>query len=88
VPVTGVAVQVGGVEVRPGDLLLGDDDGIVVGSVAEFEAAIEQAEAIQRGEEGLRASITDGTSIFASMNFDEHVALLREGRDSALSLGI
>ncbi|MET0693415.1 MAG: hypothetical protein ABWY56_05760 [Propionibacteriaceae bacterium] len=88
VPVTGTAVQIGGVEIQPGDLLLGDDDGIVVGTEQELAAAIDLAEAIQAGEEGLRASINRGTSIFATMNYDEHVARLREGQDSALSLGI
>jgi regulator of RNase E activity RraA len=88
VPVTGVPVQIGGVQVRPGDLLLGDDDGILVGSEDELAAAIGRAEAIQAGEEALRASITSGTSIFATMNFEEHVARLRDGRDSALSLGL
>ena len=72
----------------PGDLLLGDDDGIVVGTAAELSAALAKAEAIQTGEEGLRASIVAGTSIFAAMNYDEHVARLRAGEDTALSLGI
>ena len=88
VPVIGVPVTVGGVQVAPGDLLLGDDDGIVVGTTAELEAALDKAEAIQTGEEGLRASINGGTSLFSGMNFDEHVARLKEGRDSALSLGL
>lgn len=87
VPVTGLPVQIGGVQVRPGDLLLGDDDGIVVGAEDEFAAAIGRAETIQRAEEALRASIAGGTSLFTSMNYDEHVARLRDGHDSALSLG-
>lgn len=87
VPVTGVGVQIGGVQVRPGDLLLGDDDGIVVGSEDEFGAAVARAETIQRGEEALRASITSGSSLFTAMNYDEHVARLGGGEDSALSLG-
>jgi 4-hydroxy-4-methyl-2-oxoglutarate aldolase len=86
-PVIGTQVLVGGIRVSPGDLLVGDDDGIVVGSEEELAAAIDRAEAIQAGEEALRASITDGTSIFARMNFEEHVTRLSEGRDSALSLG-
>ena len=64
------------------------DDGIVVGTEDELSAALEKAEAIQTGEEGLRASIVGGTSIFAAMNYEEHVARLRDGHDSALSLGI
>jgi len=88
VPVTGVRVTIGGVDISPGDLLLGDDDGIVVGTAAEFAAAIDRAEAIQSGEEGLRASIVSGASLFASMNYDEHLGRLRAGQPSALSLGI
>ena len=88
VPVTGVAVLVGGVQVRPGDLLLGDDDGVLVGTEEELAAAVDRAEAIQSGEEALRTSIARGTSIFAAMNFDEHVDHLRNGRVSALSLGL
>ena len=88
VPVTGTTVTVGGVEVRPGDLLLGDDDGVVVGSEEEVAAALDRAEAIQVGEESLRATIAAGTSIFAAMNYEEHVARLREGHDSALRLGL
>ena len=87
-PVTGGPVTIGGVEIRPGDLLLGDDDGLVVGTEAEFAAAIDRAEVIQSGEERLRASIVDGTSLFATMNYDEHVSRLRAGQPSALSLGI
>jgi regulator of RNase E activity RraA len=81
-------VLVGGVQVRPGDLLLGDDDGVLVGTEEELAAALDRAEAIQSGEEALRTSIAGGTSIFAAMNFDEHVASLQAGRDSALSLGL
>lgn len=87
-PVTQVPVAIGGVVVNPGDLLLGDDDGIVVGTDAEFAAALDRAEAIQSGEEGLRAGIVAGTSIFATMNYEEHLARLTAGQDSALSLGI
>ena len=88
VPETGTAVVIGGVEVRPGDLLLGDDDGVVVGSEEEFAAAVNRAEDIQVGEESLRASVSAGTSIFAAMNYEEHVARLRAGQDSSLSLGL
>jgi 4-hydroxy-4-methyl-2-oxoglutarate aldolase len=88
VPVIQVPVRIGGVQVHPGDLLLGDDDGIVVGTERELTAAVDQAEAIQTGEEDLRASINGGTSLFVGMNFEEHVAALKAGQPSSLSLGI
>jgi 4-hydroxy-4-methyl-2-oxoglutarate aldolase len=40
-------VSIGGVEIHPGDLLVGDDDGVIVGTTADFTAIIDAAEAIQ-----------------------------------------
>ena len=79
-PVIQVPVLVGGVEVRPGDLVLGDDDGIVVVSDDEVLALLEGAEAIQRREEALQAAIAGGASLFDSLNYDEHLVALEAGR--------
>ena len=79
VPVIQVPILIGDVTVRPGDLVLGDDDGLVVGSDAEVR------EAIQQREGALRAAIEGGESLFDHLNYDEHVAALREGRDSKLN---
>jgi 4-hydroxy-4-methyl-2-oxoglutarate aldolase len=84
-PTVGVTLTLGGVEVRPGDLVLADDDGVVVGSPAEVAAAIVGAEAIQRREDALRAAIEAGESIFDHLNVDEHVEALRKGRESRLT---
>jgi 4-hydroxy-4-methyl-2-oxoglutarate aldolase len=84
VPVVGVSIMIGSVEVRPGDLVLGDDDGIVVASEEEALGVLDAAEAIQRREEALRRQIAAGTSLFDSVNYDEHVAAVRAGRDSKL----
>lgn len=85
VPVVQVPVMIGDVEVRPGDLMLGDDDGIVVGSHAEFESALDEAEAIQVREKALRISIENGRSLLDALNFAEHAERLREGVDSRLT---
>jgi len=85
IPVIQVPLTIGGIEVRPGDILLGDDDGIVVGDEAELAAAIDGAETIQFREEALRTSISSGTSLFSAMNFDEHAARLRAGQPSSLA---
>nr|WP_269778540.1 hypothetical protein [Microlunatus antarcticus] len=85
VPSGDVTLTLGGVEVRPGDLVLADDDGVVVGSPAEIAAALDGAEAIQTREEALRAAIEGGESLFDHLNLDEHLAALRDGRDSRLS---
>jgi 4-hydroxy-4-methyl-2-oxoglutarate aldolase len=85
VPVVQVPIRIGEVEVRPGDLVLGDDDGLVVGTEDEMRAALDGAEAIQRREEALRTMIADGESLFDHLNYDEHLAAVREGRDSKLT---
>jgi len=87
VPLTQQPVRLGDVEVRPGDILVGDDDGIVVLSQAELDAALAAADEIQRREGAIRAAIQDGTSLFEQLNFAEHVAALRAGLPSSLALG-
>jgi 4-hydroxy-4-methyl-2-oxoglutarate aldolase len=59
------SVRCGGVEVAPGDLLVGDDDGIVVGTAAELEAVLEAAEALQATERSILAGIRAGESLFS-----------------------
>lgn len=85
VPVIQVPVLIGDVTVQPGDLVLGDDDGLVVGSAAEVAEAIDGAEAIQQREGALRATIEAGESLFDHLNLDEHVAALRAGRPTRLT---
>jgi 4-hydroxy-4-methyl-2-oxoglutarate aldolase len=57
-------VRCGGVEIAPGDVLVGDDDGIVAGTAAELEAALDAAEALQATERSILAGIRAGTSLF------------------------
>jgi 4-hydroxy-4-methyl-2-oxoglutarate aldolase len=85
VPVVQVPITIGGVEVRPGDLVLGDDDGLVVADQNELLAVLDAAEAIQRREEALRVAIAGGSSLFDSVNYDEHLAAVRDGRESKLA---
>ena len=61
------------------------DDGLVVATEEEVLAVLDDAEAIQRREEDLRAKIEAGSSLFDHLNYDEHLAALRDGRDSKLS---
>lgn len=84
-PVVQVPITIGAVVVRPGDLVLGDDDGLVVATENELQAVLDVAEVIQRREEALRAAIAAGSSLFDATNYDEHVAALRAGRDSKLT---
>lgn len=86
-PETGITLSLDGVRVDPGELVIGDDDGLVVGSESEFGAALDGAEAIETREKGLQARMLDGASLFDVMNYDEHLAALRDGRPGGLAFG-
>ena len=64
-------VRCGGVEVAPGDVLVGDDDGIVVGTADELAAVVEAAEALQAVERSILAGIRSGTSLFERLERHE-----------------
>ena len=81
-------IRLGDVEVRPGEILFGDDDGIVVLTDTELDAALETAETIQRREGRIRSAIHDGTSLFEQLNFAEHVENLQAGRPSSLAFTV
>lgn len=85
VPVIQVPLLIGGVQVRPGDLVLGDDDGIIVAGADELATALDGAESIQRREEALQGVIAAGQSLFDHLNYDDHLAALDAGRESRLA---
>jgi 4-hydroxy-4-methyl-2-oxoglutarate aldolase len=85
VPIIGVPLTIGSVVVQPGDLVIGDDDGLVVATIAELEERLEAAEAIQRRETALQAAIAGGASLFDHVNYDEHLEAVRAGRESRLA---
>jgi 4-hydroxy-4-methyl-2-oxoglutarate aldolase len=86
VPVIQVPILIGEVEVRPGDLVRGDDDGIVVATEDEVTSVLDAAEVIQRHDATLRSAIAAGSaSLFDGLNYDEHLAALRAGRESRLT---
>jgi 4-hydroxy-4-methyl-2-oxoglutarate aldolase len=84
-PVIQVPITIGGIEVRPDDIVLGDDDGIVVASADELDQVIDGAETIQRREEALQAAIAAGEPLFDHLNYAEHLAAIEAGRDSRLA---
>jgi 4-hydroxy-4-methyl-2-oxoglutarate aldolase len=79
-----IPILCGGVEVNPGDVLFGDDDGILVGSEAELLNAIENALAIEDAERELLRQMHSGKPLVELLNFKEHVEALKTGVDSSL----
>jgi 4-hydroxy-4-methyl-2-oxoglutarate aldolase len=60
VEATNVPVDLGGARVRPGDLLRGDADGVVVIPTEHEEAVLSAAEAIAQAEERIREAVRGG----------------------------
>ena len=61
-----VPVRIGGVQVRPGDVIVGDDTGVVVFPAASAEAVLVEAQRIQRLEERVEKYIREGLSVAES----------------------
>jgi 4-hydroxy-4-methyl-2-oxoglutarate aldolase len=74
-PGTSGPVECGGVGVVPGDIVVGDDDGIVVGTADELAAVLDAAEALQATERSILAAIQSGTSLFERL--ERHAGGLR-----------
>jgi len=81
---TGVELTCGGVKVRPGEILFGDQDGIIVASTAQLSELIPLGEQILEKESEALTRMAQGESLLNMMNFDEHAENVRAGKDSAL----
>jgi regulator of RNase E activity RraA len=84
----GATVAVGGVEVSPGDIVFGDDDGLLIAAEERIAAALDSAERIRRSEHAILAAQARGESLHALTNHDEHVAALDRGEASALEFRV
>ncbi len=84
----GATVTCGGVELSPGDIVFGDDDGLLIASEERIAAALETAELIGRSERAILAAQDRGESLHELTNHDEHVAALDRGERSALAFRV
>ena len=80
----GTEVVVGGVPVRPGDLVAADDDGVIAAPAERLAAAARGAEEIERAERALLDAMASGRELHGMTTVDDHVAALAAGRDSKL----
>ena len=81
---TQVAVQCGGVAVNPGEVIFGDDDGLIVASANELERILPVAEEIHSKEAAALARMRNGDTLPALLNFDEHWEAVVKQADSKL----
>jgi 4-hydroxy-4-methyl-2-oxoglutarate aldolase len=84
----GATISCGGVEVSPGDVVFGDDDGLLIATAGRIEAALETAEFIGRAERAILAAQARGEALHGLTNHAEHVAALDRGEDSALAFRV
>jgi 4-hydroxy-4-methyl-2-oxoglutarate aldolase len=84
----GATIDCGGVPVSPGDVVFGDDDGLLIAPADRIAPALETAEAIGRAERAILSAQAGGGSLHDLTNHDEHVAALDRGEDSALAFRV
>ena len=81
-------VRCGGIHVAPGDLVFGDDDGIVIASSDRIAPAIEAAEGIARSEGAMLEGMHRGETLHNLTNYTEHLARLDHGDESRLAFRV
>jgi regulator of RNase E activity RraA len=74
--------------VNPGDIIFGDDDGIVVATTAQLSELIAIAEDIQKKEDLLLKKMAEGVSLLDMLNFDDHYASVSAGKASKLEFTV
>jgi 4-hydroxy-4-methyl-2-oxoglutarate aldolase len=84
----GAPVRCGGVDVAAGDVVFGDDDGVVIAPPERIAAALDAAEGIARAEGAILAAIGRGEALHDQTNYAEHVARLDRGEASALAFEV
>jgi regulator of RNase E activity RraA len=84
----GSTVVCGGAQVSPGDIVFGDDDGLLIAPVQRVAAALETAELIARSERAILAAQARGEALNGLTNHREHVAALDRGEASALAFRV
>lgn len=62
---TNQMIQLGGVQVRPGDIVMGDNSGVVIVPQEHIEAVLAKAEELWQKEEDMVAEIRAGADILA-----------------------
>lgn len=81
---TQVTITCGGVAVCAGDIVIGDDNGVIVIPLHELEDIVELAEARRENEKIALKKMHAGMSLLDMLNLDEHVDNIKQGKQSKL----
>jgi regulator of RNase E activity RraA len=85
---SGETISVGGIDVSPGDIVFGDDDGLLIAPAGRIAAALETAERIGRSERAILAAQSRGEALHSLTTYEEHVAALDRGEASGLEFRV
>ena len=75
-------------DVEPGNIVFGDDDGVVIAPAEQVAAALATAEAIGRAERAMLEGMRAGKPLHDMTNWAEHVVALDAGERSALEFRV
>ena len=81
---TQIPISCGGITIRPGDILLGDGDGVIAVSDAEIIELLPLAEKIQQTENVAITKMKKGESLLEMLNFKEHFSNVKAKKASKL----
>jgi 4-hydroxy-4-methyl-2-oxoglutarate aldolase len=84
----GQPARCGGVDVKAGDIVFGDDDGLVIAAPERLEAALAGGEAIARAERAMLDAMAEGRALHDLTNYAEHAARLDDGEESRLEFRV
>jgi 4-hydroxy-4-methyl-2-oxoglutarate aldolase len=84
----GATISCGEVTVSPGDIVFGDEDGVLIAPPERIAGALPTAEMIGRSERAILAAQARGESLHGLTNYDEHIAALDRGQTSALTFRV
>jgi 4-hydroxy-4-methyl-2-oxoglutarate aldolase len=82
------SVECGDALVHPGDIVVGDLDGILVGRSESFQRVLLLAKTIQGVEEKIREGILNGTPLVSMTNFQDHLERRLRNEPSALEFRV
>ena len=78
-----VAARCGGTVVHPGDIIVGDTDGVVVVPLRKAAAVLSRAQSIVDYEEVLRSRVANGVSQVEIYSLDEQFESLRKAHEGS-----
>jgi RraA family protein len=80
-----IPITCGGVVVRPGDMILADDEGIVVIDPDRLAALLDAAANVKAGESRVIDKLDAGMPLSAALNLADHVDALQRNEPSTLT---